>query len=192
MAFSVSTPASDEVNEAVIAKAYSSDPGASLTGAYVSTDETLNQSTSFQNVRFLVVGNKHDCPDPIADYAPSPVNTTLTLSQPWQRPSPATVGGAPDVMGGDSPGQMSAVCYYFGVELWQTQKVPIGLIHSSYGGSAVEDWVDIETLGDGTTGPCPGPITSSMGVPTQQWNGQIRPLVNTTIKGAIWYQVRWE
>lgn len=70
-----------------------------------------------------------------------------------------------------------------------TQKIPIGLIHSSYGGSAVEDWISKETLGDGTSGKCPGKITSSMGVPSQQWNGQLVPLLNTTIKGAIWYQV---
>ena len=35
---------------------------------------------------------------------------------------------------------------------------------------------------------CPGKITSSMGLPSQQWNGQIVPLLNTTIKGTIWYQ----
>ena len=109
MAFSVSTPASDEAAEAVIAAAYASDPGASLSGHFVTADATVNQSSSFPSVRFMVVGNKHDCADPIADYAPSPVNTTLTLAQAWRRPSPATVGGAPDVMGGDAPGQMSAV-----------------------------------------------------------------------------------
>ena len=69
-----------------------------------------------------------------------------------------------------------------------TQKIPIGLIHSSYGGSAVEDWISKETLGDGTSGKCPGKITSSMGLPSQQWNGQLVPLLNTTIKGTIWYR----
>ena len=28
-----------------------------------------------------------------------------------------------------------------------------------------------------------------MGTPSGQYNGQLRPLMNTTIKGAIWYQV---
>jgi len=27
-----------------------------------------------------------------------------------------------------------------------------------------------------------------MGLPSQQWNGQLVPLLNTTIKGTIWYQ----
>ena len=74
------------------------------------------------------------------------------------------------------------------MELNEKLKVPIGLIHSSYGGSAVEDWISQETLGDGKSGKCPGPITSSMGTPSGQYNGQLRPLMNTTIKGAIWYQ----
>ena len=47
----------------------------------------------------------------------------------------------------------------------------------------VEDWISKETLGDGKSGACPGPIVGSMGLPSQQWNGQLRPLLNTTIKG---------
>ena len=89
-------------------------------------------------------------------------------------------------MGGDGAGEMSATCYYWGLELHTTQKIPIGLIHSSYGGSAVEDWISKETLGDGKSGPCPGKIVGSMGLPSQQWNGQLRPLLNTTIRGTIW------
>jgi len=46
-----------------------------------------------------------------------------------------------------------------------------------------------QTLGDGKAGhPCPGPIVSSLGLPTQQYNGQLHPLLNSTIRGAIWYQ----
>ena len=89
-------------------------------------------------------------------------------------------------MGGNGRGEMSAVCWYFGMELHDTQQVPIGLIHTSYGGSAVEDWISQETLGDGTSGKCPGPIVHSMGLPSQQWNGMLKPLLNTTIKGTIW------
>lgn len=105
--------------------------------------------------------------------------------------SPTTVGLGKDVMGGTSckgPLCFSATCWYYGMELQQKLKIPIGLVHSSYGGSAVEDWISKETLGDGKSGDCPGPITSSMGTPSGQYNGQLRPLMNTSIKGAIWYQ----
>lgn len=118
-----------------------------------------------------------------------------------------------DVMGGASGG-FSATCWYgfrlselhnvitsetmthhahryFGMELNKKLDIPIGLVHSSYGGSAVEDWISNETLnanGGATspTNPCPGPVGSSMGLPSQQFNGQVHPLINMTLKGAIW------
>ena len=189
MAFSVATPTNDEKAEAEIVQMYRNDPGASRNG-YVSTDAAIKDSSNYPSLRFLVIGNKQIVPNPIQDYYPSPGNNNsdLTLTHPWQQPSPSTIGVGKDVMGGLEPGTMSATCYYFGLELHQTQNIPIGLIHSSYGGSAVEDWISQETLGDGTTGPCIGNITHSMGIPSNQYNGQIRPLMNMTITGAIWYQ----
>ena len=193
MAFSLSVPTNDEAAEAKISAAYASDPGASPHGKYISTDHAINLSASYSDLRFLVVGNKLNCPDPIADWYPSPAteDPELALAHPWQKSSPASVGGAKDVMGGENPpapGAMSAVCWYYGMELRDTQKTPIGLIHSSYGGSALESWVSNGTLGDDGTGACTGPITGGAGLPSQQWNGMIVPLLNTTIKGALWYQ----
>lgn len=40
----------------------------------------------------------------------------------------------------------SAVAYFFGRELYHTLQIPIGLIHSSYGGTAIENWMSKETL----------------------------------------------
>jgi hypothetical protein len=187
VAFSVSVPLNDPVAEAKIKAAYLNDPGASPNGTYISASEAIAASSNYTNLRFMVVGNKHNCPAPIDDW-----NTTasggggLTLAHAWSLPSPATIGGGKDVMGGNGAGEMSATCYYYGLELHTTLGVPVGLIHTSYGGSAVEDWLSKETLGDGKTGPCPGPIRGSMGLPSQQYNGQIHPLLNTTIKGAVW------
>ena len=190
MAFSVATPNNDRDAEAKIVKAYANDPGASFAGTYVSADQAIADSINYPNLRFLVVGNKKVAPVPIQDFYPSPGNTdsNLPLAHPWQIPSPDTIGVGMDVMGGNGAGELSAVCYYYGLELLVSQKKPIGLLHSSYGGSSVEDWISAEVLGDGTTGPCIGPIVHGMGTPTNQWNAQIRPLLNTTIKGAIWYQ----
>ena len=188
MAFSVAVPTNDPAAEAKIAAAYATDPGASRDGRYVSTGEAINASANYPNLRFLVVGDKHVCEEPEEDFYPSPYNSNpaIKLAHPWQKPSPASIGGGKDVMGGKGGGEMSAVCYYWGLELHTTQRVPIGLIHTSYGGSAVEDWIAADVLGDGKSGPCVGPITASMGVPSNQWNGQIVPLLNTSIKGAIW------
>ncbi|MBQ0736377.1 sialate O-acetylesterase [Aquimarina celericrescens] len=41
----------------------------------------------------------------------------------------------------------TAVGYYFAKELYQTQKIAIGLINSSWGGSRIEPWMRAETLG---------------------------------------------
>lgn len=40
----------------------------------------------------------------------------------------------------------SATAYFFGRELAETQKVPVGLIHTSWGGTNVESWISGELL----------------------------------------------
>ncbi|RDJ93273.1 hypothetical protein B4Q13_23000 [Lacticaseibacillus rhamnosus] len=50
----------------------------------------------------------------------------------WQVCTPATVG------------KFSATAYFFGRELHQKLSVPIGLIHSSVGGSPIESWISKE------------------------------------------------
>ena len=47
----------------------------------------------------------------------------------WVECSPKTVGG------------FSAAAYFFGRELYQALDIPIGLIHTSYGGSSCETWI---------------------------------------------------
>jgi sialate O-acetylesterase len=44
-------------------------------------------------------------------------------------------------------GGFSAVAYFFGRKLNQELKVPIGLIHSSWGGTEAESWVSASSLG---------------------------------------------
>lgn len=46
----------------------------------------------------------------------------------------------------ESLGDFTAVGYYFAKELRKTQKVPIGLLNSSWGGSRIEPWISKETL----------------------------------------------
>jgi sialate O-acetylesterase len=106
-------------------------------------------------IRLLTVPRRA-VPEPAAD---------LTAS--WVTCSPETVP------------RFSAVAYYFGRELRRKIKEPIGLIHSSVGGTPVEAW----TRGK----PNPG---AKVGVksPTALWNGMIAPLVGFPIRGVIWYQ----
>jgi sialate O-acetylesterase len=43
--------------------------------------------------------------------------------------------------GPESIGDFSAACYYFARELQKSVSVPLGLIHSSWGGSRIEPWI---------------------------------------------------
>lgn len=46
----------------------------------------------------------------------------------------------------DTAGDMSAVAYYFARELWQEQKVAVGIIQSFWGGTVCEAWTSQEML----------------------------------------------
>ena len=76
----------------------------------------------------------------------------------WRVCTPQTVPG------------FSAALYFFGKRLHKDLDVPMGLINSSWGGSAIEPW----TIADGRGGG--------------MYNGMIAPLVSFPIRGAIWYQ----
>ncbi|MCL6101898.1 MAG: sialate O-acetylesterase [Bacteroidetes bacterium] len=101
----------------------------------------------------------------------------------------------------------SAVAYFFGRELYKKLKVPIGLIHTSWGGTAAETWtspeaiaknpdfapmleklktIDLKEYAKNTDKSVPklGPNT----FPTLLYNGMIHPLIPYGIKGVIWYQ----
>ncbi|WP_427967931.1 sialate O-acetylesterase [Altererythrobacter sp.] len=50
------------------------------------------------------------------------------------------------ISGPDSAADFSAACFIMGRELQTHQKIPIGLIASSWGGSMIEDWISREAL----------------------------------------------
>jgi sialate O-acetylesterase len=64
----------------------------------------------------------------------------------------------------------SAALYYFGRKLQKELDVPVGLIHSSWGGSAIEPW----TVTDSGSG--------------KKYNAMIAPLQPFAVQGVIWYQ----
>jgi sialate O-acetylesterase len=56
------------------------------------------------------------------------------------------LNGQWSVCGPDSLVNFSAVAYYFGRDIQQSQRVPVGLIHASYGGSGVAQWTSAQAL----------------------------------------------
>ena len=86
----------------------------------------------------------------------------------------------------------SATAYYFGKALRQTLGVPVGLIATSWGGSACEAWMQADWL---KAFPKVNQHVTEEDVrklqqrcPTALYNGQLKPLIGYTMKGAIWYQ----
>lgn len=85
-----------------------------------------------------------------------------------------------------------AACYYFGEELSDaisstrsrgttTDDVPIGLINTAWGGSAIEQWLTNKSLAT-----CEYAGTSSS---NQEWHDtRVLPYIGMTIKGWTWYQ----
>jgi sialate O-acetylesterase len=144
----------------------------------------------------------------------------------WEACSPTTVPN------------FSAVAYFFGRELNEKLKVPVGLINSPWGGSPVEQWIPMETYNsdpeladfpprieaetknfpkvmenytkqledwksarEKTLATRPAAATQPGVIPNPPWqpqppennygamyNGNIAPVINYAIKGAIWYQ----
>ncbi len=86
----------------------------------------------------------------------------------------------------------SATAYYFGKALRSALGVPVGLIVTSWGGSACEAWMRADWL---KAFPKVQQTITEADVkklqqrcPTALFNGQLSPLVGYGIRGAIWYQ----
>ncbi len=88
--------------------------------------------------------------------------------------------------------EFSATAYYFGRALRQVLDVPVGLICTSWGGSACEAWMHPDWL---KAFPKVNQHVTEADVeklqqrcPTALYNGQLKPLVGYTMRGVIWYQ----
>lgn len=106
-----------------------------------------------------------------------PQDTVKTAS--WKTAQPEAVA------------DFSATAYFFGRQLQQSLKVPVGLVMISYGGTPVESW-----MSEGTLKAFPGvkipAIADSARIthrtPTSLYNGMIKPFIGYAIRGCIWYQ----
>jgi sialate O-acetylesterase len=125
-----------------------------------------------------------DCNDPQLRFFTVPRNPQLTpvadVNGQWSEATTATVR------------EFSATAYFFGRALRRQLGIPIGLIATSYGGSACEAWMNADWLR--AFPKVQQNITEEdvkklqQRCPTALYNGQLMPLVGYAIKGAIWYQ----
>ncbi|MCX7010643.1 MAG: sialate O-acetylesterase [Kiritimatiellaeota bacterium] len=126
-------------------------------------------TAQFPHIRHFGVAHKA-AKEPVADVTGS-----------WVVCSPETVK------------DFTAVGYFFGRELHRELKVPIGLLHSSWGGTGVATWTSKDALDKipevtaALAAELQQPKVSSK-TPTILFQSMIAPLIPFAIKGAIWFQ----
>ncbi len=101
---------------------------------------------------------------------PSPANT---LTGPWELPGETTTP------------RYSAVAYFAAEALHKELGVPIGIIHSSLGGSKIQTWTSREALV--AAGEDPNETFRGK-TSTYLYNGMIYPLRNASFRSVLWFQ----
>ena len=104
----------------------------------------------------------------------------------WWECSPQTVS------------DFTAVGYFFARNLYEKLKIPIGLIHTSWGGTVAETWMSPQAIAADPdfSGMLEKLKTVDMNstkvgpnsYPTLLYNGMLNPVIPYGIRGAIWYQ----
>jgi len=172
----------------------------SVGGCDNSDKETAKNTGVVPTLRMFTV-KKNPQPDPVKDVEGS-----------WVIAKPETVGG------------FSAVGFFFGRDLRNALGVPVGMIHTSWGGTRAEAWTSRPVLDAhplyksehermdkqlekyrkdpegllkeqqeaARKAKKPEPRTVQIPIqansPSALYDGMIAPILNYTIKGAIWYQ----
>jgi sialate O-acetylesterase len=106
----------------------------------------------------------------------TPINNVEKYSA-WQSSSPESVAG------------FSAIAYFYGQQLQEILDVPVGMIHTSWGGSLIEAWMSRESLSSiKEVDLTDVDLNRGNRFPTVLFNSMINPLIPYTIKGVLWYQ----
>lgn len=123
-------------------------------------------------------------------------NTPIRLFSVKRTPSKTPLDDCPGSWTLNTPeavANFSATAYFFGLQLYRSLNVPIGLVNSSWGGSAIQAWMTPETL-QPYSEISQKHLTDKAEVknPHQSaamlYNGMIHPIKKMTFKGVIWYQ----
>jgi len=142
--------------------------------AFNSTEE-IAKAASYPNIRLFTVGQ--------GNVSDAPLNNLASIEQNWNLASAQSVGA------GDWS-FFSAVCWFFGRDLYDQYKVPIGLLSDNWGGTFIQAWSSPDALGK-----CAAlesvPSIRERADPNKNsvlWNAMIVPWLKQPIRGAIWYQ----
>ncbi len=196
-----SMPASAEARELVVT---SSQPGGKITVVDVLVGEVWLGSG--QSNMALTVQKALRFPKEQAA-ANLPRIRMFTEDSPAAKTPQADASGSWAVCAPDTVGKFSATLFFFGRELHRKLDVPVGLINSSVGGTAIQLWIAAETQAadpelksasgfDPQAGANPAPKKPASSTATQPqnggpgglFNGKIAPLIPYALRGVVWYQ----
>lgn len=84
----------------------------------------------------------------------------------------------------------SAVGWFFAEKIEKLVDVPVGIILSAWGGSAVESWIDARTLASYEHLGFREALANQpeRRTPTLMYNGMLHPFIGYGMRGVIWYQ----
>nr|AAH49448.1 Zgc:56454 [Danio rerio] len=140
-------------------------------GQVINATEELTMASKFPDVRIFQAA---------LEQSKKELTDLAGVEVPWSKPTPG-------LLGGKDFSHFSAVCWLFGRYLYEKRKYPIGLVHSSWGGTPVEAWSSPRAL---QKCGLKSSVISEQNTWSSSvlWNAMIHPLLNMTITGAIWYQ----
>ena len=159
-------------------------PIAPVSTAYTGINnwETELAAANYPQIRLFQVGNVAS-KEPQKDVQPGVFIYGVAVPPcQWQGCTPETVK------------HFSSTAYFFARKLQQDLGVPIGIIDASWGGTAIEPWINethlrqagfhemVNKEKDQADKP------DARNIPTRLYNGMIAPVMPFTLKGAIWYQ----
>eukprot|EP00936_MAST-01D_sp_MAST-1D-sp1_P000222 g222.t1 len=131
----------------------------------------------------------------------APLLELLRVEQPWaiannvsvsddgSRVSVGAGAGAGLGVGDDNWLYMSAVCYLYGLGVHKALGVPVGLMNTNWGGTAIQDWSSAEAMAACThKSSSDGDDQPPLRVATHLFNAMVSPLLNHSIAGVVWWQ----
>lgn len=104
----------------------------------------------------------------------------------------ADTDGQWEVAAPETVGSFSAVGYYFARKLHRELDVPVGILHTSWGGTLAEAWTSRQALQDNEV--FQAILDRAETTEARQhraahlFNGMVAPLIPYGIRGVIWYQ----
>jgi sialate O-acetylesterase len=100
------------------------------------------------------------------------------ISGSWLSATPSTTGN------------FSATAYFFARKIHSILNIPIGIIHTSWGGSSIEAWMDSTSLSSVLKVTTPEKLntTNANSVHTALYKSMLHPFIGYGIKGVVWYQ----